>query len=153
MIDDLVTQPTNAQEYEQRKQQLTKLLAEMKPGITQIIVHPAYDTDELAAITGSHVRRDRDFRVFTDPDVVQLIRDQNVKLITWREIGEGMREMLVTALFQTRRFQLLERDLLATLPASEEFAHFSGALDTEGISRLEFGSATDARWASAGERR
>jgi len=32
--------------------------------------------------------------------------------ITWREIGEGMREMLVTALFQTKRFVLLERDLL-----------------------------------------
>lgn len=32
--------------------------------------------------------------------------------ITWREIGEGMREMLVTALFQTKHFVLLERDLL-----------------------------------------
>ncbi len=31
--------------------------------------------------------------------------------ITWREIGGGMREMLITALFQTRRFVLLERDL------------------------------------------
>jgi curli biogenesis system outer membrane secretion channel CsgG len=32
--------------------------------------------------------------------------------ILWREVDEGMREMLVTALFQTKRFVLLEKDLL-----------------------------------------
>lgn len=32
--------------------------------------------------------------------------------IPWKEIGEGMREMLVTALFRTKRFAVLERALL-----------------------------------------
>jgi len=39
VIDDLVTQPTNARDYEGRRQQLLKLLAEMKRGSRQIIVH------------------------------------------------------------------------------------------------------------------
>jgi hypothetical protein len=64
----------------------------LKPGITQIIVHPAYDGDELGAITGSHARRERDFQVFTDPEVAKLIRDQNVRPITWREIGQRQAE-------------------------------------------------------------
>jgi predicted glycoside hydrolase/deacetylase ChbG (UPF0249 family) len=64
----------------------------LKPGVTQIIVHPALDGDELGAITGSHARRQRDFQVFTDPDIAQLIRDQNVRLITWREIGQRQAE-------------------------------------------------------------
>jgi curli biogenesis system outer membrane secretion channel CsgG len=42
--------------------------------------------------------------------------------IPWREIGEGMREMLVTALFQTRRFMLLERDLLPEILKEQDLA-------------------------------
>jgi hypothetical protein len=64
----------------------------LKPGITQIIVHPARDGDELAAISGSHARRERDFQVFTDPEVAKLIRDRNVRLITWRQIGRRQAE-------------------------------------------------------------
>ncbi len=52
--------------------------------------------------------------------------------ITWREIGEGMREMLVTALFQTRRFQLLERDLLPEILKEQDMA---------GTGRVEPGTA------------
>jgi len=42
--------------------------------------------------------------------------------ITWREIGEGMREMLVTALFQTKHFVLLERDLLPEILKEQDMA-------------------------------
>ena len=52
--------------------------------------------------------------------------------ITWREIGEGMREMLVTALFQTRRFTLLERDLLPEILKEQDMA---------GTGRVQAGTA------------
>lgn len=52
--------------------------------------------------------------------------------ITWREIGEGMREMLVTALFQTRRFTLLERDLLPEILKEQDMA---------GAGRVQAGTA------------
>jgi curli biogenesis system outer membrane secretion channel CsgG len=42
--------------------------------------------------------------------------------ITWKEIGEGMREMLVTALFQTKHFVLLERDLLPEILKEQDMA-------------------------------
>lgn len=60
----------------------------LRPGIHQIILHPAYDGDELRAICGSHARRDRDLRVFTEPEMAQFLREQKVRLITWREIGQ-----------------------------------------------------------------
>lgn len=52
--------------------------------------------------------------------------------IPWREIGEGMREMLVTALFRTRRFVLLERDLLPEILKEQDMA---------GTGRVEEGTA------------
>ena len=52
--------------------------------------------------------------------------------ITWREIGEGMREMLVTALFQTKRFVLLERDLLPEILKEQ---------DLGGTGRVQQGTA------------
>jgi curli biogenesis system outer membrane secretion channel CsgG len=42
--------------------------------------------------------------------------------ITWREIGEGMREMLVTALFRSKRFVLLERELLPEILKEQDRA-------------------------------
>lgn len=64
----------------------------LKPGITQFIIHPAYDGNELSAITGSHARRQRDFEIFTDPEIARLIRDQGVRLVNWGEIGRRQRE-------------------------------------------------------------
>ncbi len=55
--------------------------------------------------------------------------------IPWKEIGEGMREMLVTALFQTRRFVLLERDLLPEILKEQDMA---------GTGRVQPGTAPDA---------
>ncbi len=60
----------------------------LRPGITQIILHPAYDGDELKAICGSHARRDRDLRVFIEPEMAEFLREQKVRLITWREIAK-----------------------------------------------------------------
>ena len=72
----------------EQKNYYMDVIRNLKPGITQIILHPSYDGPELEAITGSHARRDGDFRVSTDPAVAKLIRDEKVRLLTWREIGE-----------------------------------------------------------------
>ncbi len=76
----------------EQKKYYMDAIRNLRPGITQIILHPAYDGDELAAITGSHAKRERDLRAFLDPEVAQLIRDQNVRLLTWREIGARQAE-------------------------------------------------------------
>jgi predicted glycoside hydrolase/deacetylase ChbG (UPF0249 family) len=65
----------------------------LRPGVTQIIVHIAYDDEEMRAATIDHPDwgagwRQRDFNFFTGERVRQLLRENNIKLITWREIGK-----------------------------------------------------------------
>jgi curli biogenesis system outer membrane secretion channel CsgG len=49
----------------------------------------------------------------------QMLQKYN---IPWKAIGEGMREMLVTALFKTKRFAVLERDLLEEILKEQDLA-------------------------------
>lgn len=72
----------------EQKAYYAEAIRRLKPGITQIILHPAYDTEELQAIAGSHARRYRDFQVFTDPEMAELLRQEGIRRITWREIGQ-----------------------------------------------------------------
>jgi len=88
VIDDLVTSPTSADSYEGRKAQLIKLLDEMKPGITEIIVHCTVQTEVFSHISGSGPKREAETRLMTDPDVRKFIENEGIILTTWRELNE-----------------------------------------------------------------
>jgi len=88
VIDDLVTKPTTAEDYQQRKAQLIKLLDEMKPGITEIIVHCTVQTQEFSLISGSGPAREAELRLMTDPDVKAFIKSKGIVLTTWRELKQ-----------------------------------------------------------------
>jgi hypothetical protein len=88
VIDDLVTQPTQASDYEQRKAELIKLLQDMKPGITEIIVHCTVQTEVFSHISGSGPAREAELRLLTDPDIKACIEKEGIALTTWRELKE-----------------------------------------------------------------
>jgi predicted glycoside hydrolase/deacetylase ChbG (UPF0249 family) len=88
VIDDLVTQPTQGPEYEQRKSELIALLREMKPGITQIIVHCTDPTEVFSHISGSGPSRQAELRLMTDPEVKAFIESEGIVLTNWRELKE-----------------------------------------------------------------
>lgn len=88
VIDDLVTQPTRAKDYEQRKAELIKLLRDMKPGITQIIVHCTAQTEVFSYISSSGQTREAELRLVTDTDVKTFIESEGIVLTTWRELKE-----------------------------------------------------------------
>ena len=67
----------------------------LQPGITEFIIHVAYDDEEMRAATIDHpdwgaAWRQRDFDFFTSERSRQLLKENNIKLITWREIGKLM---------------------------------------------------------------
>ena len=71
----------------------TDLIKSLKPGVTQLIVHLAYDDEEMRAVTLDHPNwgaswRQRDFDFVTGDAFRKLLKEHNVKLITWREIGK-----------------------------------------------------------------
>jgi len=65
----------------------------LKPGLTELIVHLAYDDAEMQAITEEHPAygsawRQRDFDVITSPGFRQALKDNSVTLIGWKDIKE-----------------------------------------------------------------
>jgi chitin disaccharide deacetylase len=65
----------------------------LQPGVTDMIVHLAFADDEMKGVTIGHPNwgadwRQRDFDFVTSDAFRQLLRENNVKLITWREIGK-----------------------------------------------------------------
>ncbi len=99
VIDDLVTQPTRARDYEKKKAELIQLLREMKPGITEIIVHCTVQTEVFSHISGSGSNREAELRLLTDPDIKTFIESEGIVLTTWRELKKrraGVQTPLVT---------------------------------------------------------
>jgi predicted glycoside hydrolase/deacetylase ChbG (UPF0249 family) len=66
----------------------------MQPGVTEMIVHIAYDDAEMRAATADHADwgaawRQRDFEFLTSDIFRRLLQENHIKLITWREIGKA----------------------------------------------------------------
>jgi predicted glycoside hydrolase/deacetylase ChbG (UPF0249 family) len=69
------------------------LIKNLKPGVTELIVHLASDDGEMRAVAQDHpdwgaAWRQRDFDFVTGETFRRLLKENNVKLITWREIGK-----------------------------------------------------------------
>jgi len=67
----------------------------LKPGLTELIVHLAYDDSEMRAVTVNHdaygaAWRQRDVDVLSSPEFKKALKDNNVVLVTWRELGKLM---------------------------------------------------------------
>ena len=69
------------------------ILRRLKPGITELYLHPAIDGVEMQAISGTHARRDADYRWLIDPNTRKLIEQLDIKLIGYREIMDAMRAL------------------------------------------------------------
>lgn len=71
----------------------TGLLKTLKPGITSLLIHLAYDDAEMKAISVDHpdwgaAWRQADIDFFSSPECARLIKDNNIVLVTWREIRD-----------------------------------------------------------------
>jgi len=71
----------------------TNGLKNLKPGLTYLIIHTAFDDEEMRAVTIDHpdwgaAWRQEDFNFFTSPECKKLLKDNNIYVITWREIRD-----------------------------------------------------------------
>jgi predicted glycoside hydrolase/deacetylase ChbG (UPF0249 family) len=69
-------------------------LKSLKPGVTVFIIHLAFDDEEMRAATRERdtwgaAWRQRDFNFFTSAEFLVLVREQNIKLVTWRELARA----------------------------------------------------------------
>jgi predicted glycoside hydrolase/deacetylase ChbG (UPF0249 family) len=73
----------------------TNAVKSIQPGVTEIIIHLAYDDEEMRGATSDHPNwgaawRQRDFQYFTSEAFRKLLRENQIKLITWREVGQKL---------------------------------------------------------------
>jgi predicted glycoside hydrolase/deacetylase ChbG (UPF0249 family) len=66
-------------------------IANLKPGLTEIIVHLGHDDAELQAVTVNHepygsAWRQRDYEVVNSPEFKKALKDNNVTLIQWKDL-------------------------------------------------------------------
>jgi predicted glycoside hydrolase/deacetylase ChbG (UPF0249 family) len=77
------------------KNYYTKILTSLKPGLSTILLHAAYDNDEMKAVTVDHpdwgaAWRQADFDFFTSNECKNLLAREKIKLVTWREIRDKL---------------------------------------------------------------
>lgn len=68
-----------------------KVLDEMKAGLNLILIHPAFDTDEMRAITKCHPNfgstwRQIDYDFFTSQQCRSKIEERGIKLVNWGDV-------------------------------------------------------------------
>jgi predicted glycoside hydrolase/deacetylase ChbG (UPF0249 family) len=68
-------------------------IKKLEPGVTEVVVHLAYDDSEMRGATFNHPEwgaawRQRDFDFFTSDEFRKLLQENQIKLITWRELGK-----------------------------------------------------------------
>jgi predicted glycoside hydrolase/deacetylase ChbG (UPF0249 family) len=68
-------------------------IRKLEPGVTEVVIHLAYDDAEMRGATFNHpdwgaAWRQRDFEFFTSDAFRKLLQENQIKLITWRELGK-----------------------------------------------------------------
>jgi len=72
-----------------------KMLAPLPPGSYQLIVHLAYDDDEMRGATFDHPNwgaewRQNDFDLVRSPEFQKFLKDQNFILVGWKDLAKAL---------------------------------------------------------------
>lgn len=73
----------------------THVLKTLQPGVSELIFHVGYNDTEMKAATINHPDfgadwRQADFNFFTSGNCKKLLKENNIHLITWREIRDKL---------------------------------------------------------------
>jgi predicted glycoside hydrolase/deacetylase ChbG (UPF0249 family) len=71
----------------------TEGIKNIKPGLTYLIIHTAFDDAEMRAVTIDHpdwgaAWRQQDFDFFSSAECAKLLKENNIHVITWKEIRD-----------------------------------------------------------------
>jgi predicted glycoside hydrolase/deacetylase ChbG (UPF0249 family) len=75
----------------------TKALRSLQSGVTEFVIHLAFDAEEMRAATRERdtwgaAWRQRDFDFFTSAEFRRLLQEQNIKLISWRDLARAAKQ-------------------------------------------------------------
>lgn len=94
LIDDIVSLPycfNTTDAYSKMKRELTEIIKNLKPGITQLTLHPSKITEQLIAMTKCYTERELEDLLLHDIEIKQVINHEQIKLISWKDIRDLQR--------------------------------------------------------------
>ncbi|HYL59386.1 MAG TPA: polysaccharide deacetylase family protein [Candidatus Acidoferrales bacterium] len=74
----------------------TNLIRNLKPGVTEVLCHPAIARDELKHCANDAPQREADFRYFTSDKVRGVLADAGVALVGYRKLRDLTRGTAIT---------------------------------------------------------
>ena len=82
---------------DQWKEFYLNAIKELKPGLTEMIVHLGHDDAELQAISVDHpdygsAWRQRDYNVVTSPEFKKALQDKHIILVKWKDLQKLVNE-------------------------------------------------------------
>ncbi len=88
---DMLNTGEGGDTLEERRENYYKFLRNLKPGVTEIIVHLSMDDEEIRHITGNWRARWNEYQIFTDPKTKELIDSLGIKLIGYKDLKKLFR--------------------------------------------------------------
>lgn len=95
ILDHLLGLPFGKQTgetYASYKREMITLLQSLEPGVSELILHPAINNEELQAIHAEADKRQWDFEMFRDPEVKQVLAQEGIITIHWGDLRELQRQ-------------------------------------------------------------
>jgi hypothetical protein len=68
-----------------------EIFADLRPGLTHFLVHPAKLSSETEALGKDAPMRDKDYELFRDGSMAQYLESLGIKTTTYRAIREAYR--------------------------------------------------------------
>jgi len=88
VLDDATGVSYDWKTLEEKKRMFIETIKDLRPGVTEIIVHCTLRDENFDAISPSGATRQADLDVMVDPEIIQLVKDEGIILTTWRELKE-----------------------------------------------------------------
>ncbi len=72
--------------FEDRSRTYHRIIQQLPAGLSQIIIHPGFDDNELKKRTRFSYNREYDLKVFTSDETRTLLKQENIRLINWGDL-------------------------------------------------------------------
>ena len=85
---DMLAETGEGDTLETRRAYYYNLFRNLKPGVTEIIVHLSLDDEEVKHVMNAWKARWNEYQIFTDPKTKELLDALNIKRIGYRELSK-----------------------------------------------------------------
>ncbi len=85
-LDYLFMPDNSAENLEEKKAVYHEAIKTCPPGYSQFIIHPGFDDEELRQLNKYSQQRYFDLMVVTDPEMLRIIGEHNIRLIGWKDL-------------------------------------------------------------------